>query len=275
MSSISGVRRPPPSLPPVSVRPSLGARLGFVWAAVWVAIWTIVFSPCVVVHSALRPGARTFKLWAGLWARVVLAGAGVRVRTEDRARLPPGEPVVFAANHQNSMDILVAAAGVPYAFGFAAKAGLRKLPFIGWVLGRTACLFIDRSTPRRAAESLIEAARRIRGGDAVMLFPEGGRSFAAALQPFQRGAFVLALQAGVPLVPVALVGNHERLDESRGLFRPGPVRVVIGAPIATAGRPRDDVPALMEEVQAWMERELARGVRPRGLRPPPAPGPGA
>ena len=110
----------------MSVRPSLGARLGFVWAAVWVSVWTIVFSPCVVVHSALRPGARTFMFWARLWARVVLFGVGVRVRAEDRAKLPPGQPVVFAANHQNSMDILVAAAGVPYDFGFAAKAGLRK-----------------------------------------------------------------------------------------------------------------------------------------------------
>jgi 1-acyl-sn-glycerol-3-phosphate acyltransferase len=79
----------------------------------------------------------------------------------------------------------------------------------------------------------------------------------------------------VPLVPVAIVGNDARLDESRGLFRPGTVRVVVGPPIATAGRPRDDVPALMEETRVWMAVELARGVRPALAAAPAAPVPPA
>ncbi len=255
----------------MSVRPTIGARLLFVWAAVWIAVWTVLLSPCVVVHSAIRPGARTFKRWAGLWGRIFLFGTGVRLRVEDHARLPDGQPVVFAANHQNSLDILVASAGIPYPFGFAAKYGLRKLPFIGWVLNRTACLFIDRSTPRRAAESLIEAADRLKRGDGVLLYPEGGRSYSDELQPFQRGAFMLAATAEVPLVPVALVGDDRRLDERNWAFRPGPVRVVIGPPITTAGRGRAAVPDLMEEVRVWMERELARGPRPEPLATPPAP----
>ena len=255
------------------VRPTLGARLGFAWGAVWVLVWTMIFSPCVVIHSALVPGAKTFKLWAGLWGRIILFGMGVRWRAEDRARLTPGQPVVFAVNHQNSIDILVASAAIPYPFGFAAKAGLRKLPFIGWVLGRTACIFVDRSTPRRAAESLVEAAERIRHGDAVLLYPEGGRSFSSTLDPFQRGAFVLAVKAGVPLVPVALVGDHALLDERRGLFRPGRVRVVIGEPIMMEGRRAADVPALMEGVRVWMQHEIDRGPVPAAdapAAPPPA-----
>lgn len=245
--------------PTEAMRPSVAARVVFVWAFVWGMLWTLVFSPIVVAHSAARPGARTFKRWASLWARLILAGTGVRLAVEDRARLAPGQPVVFVANHQNSLDVLVLSAGVPYPFGFAAKAGLRRLPFIGWVLARTACLFIDRSTPRKAAESLIEAAARLRAGDAVVLFPEGGRSWSHELQPFQRGAFVLATTAGVPLVPAVVVGNERRLDERRWLFRPGRVRLVLGPPIPTATRGRGDVPALMEEVRAWMEAELAAG----------------
>ncbi len=240
---------------------SVGTRLGFAWAAICVATWTIVFAPIVVLHSAFSPGARTFKLWAGTWARFTLVSAGVWMKVEDRAGLAPGTPAVFVANHQNSLDILTTAAGIPYPFGFAAKEGLRKLPLIGWVLARTACLFVDRSTPRKAAESVIVAAARLRDGDAVLLFPEGGRSYSSELQPFQRGAFVLAAQAGAPLVPVVVIGNDHRLDERRWAFRPGRVRLVVGEPIASAGRGKEAVPALMEEVRAWMEAELGSSER--------------
>lgn len=235
---------------------NVGTRLGFGWVAVCVVVWTIVFAPLVVLHSAVQPGARTFKLWAGLWARFIMASVGVRLRVEDLAHLAPNTPAVFVANHQNALDILTTAAGIPYPFGFAAKAGLRRLPLIGWVLARTACLFVDRSTPRKAAESVIVASERLRRGDAVLLFPEGGRSWSGELAPFQRGAFVLAAQAGVPLVPIALVGNDRCLDERARAFRPGRVRLVVGPPVATAGRGKDAVPALMEEVREWIEEEL-------------------
>ena len=244
----------------MSVPVSPATRAGFGWVALCVSLWTIIFAPIVVLHSTFRPGARTFKLWAGTWARFILWSIGVRMVVEDRARLAPGTPAVFVSNHQNSLDILTTAAGIPYPFGFAAKESLRKLPLIGWVLARTACLFVDRSTPRKAAESVIVAAERLRGGDAVLLFPEGGRSWTNDLQPFQRGAFVLAAQAGAPLVPVAIIGNERRLDERRGVFRPGRVRLVVGEPIPSAGRGKEAVPALMEEVRVWMEGELGGSV---------------
>jgi 1-acyl-sn-glycerol-3-phosphate acyltransferase len=191
-----------------------------------------------------------------LWGRLILAGAGVRVRTELRAPLDPRQPVVLVANHQNALDVVTASAGVPYPFGFTAKAALRRTPFIGWVLAHTACVFVDRSTPRRAAQTVAEAAVQIRAGNAVLVFAEGSRTWRTALAPFQRGAFLLAVEAGVPLVPVVLDGDVGVFDERRGASRPGVVRVVVGPPIETAGRTRDDVPALMDAVRAWMEREL-------------------
>jgi 1-acyl-sn-glycerol-3-phosphate acyltransferase len=241
---------------PAAVPTNAATRIGFAWAALCVSVWTIVFAPLVVLHSTLRPGARTFKIWASLWARATLLTSGVRLHVEDRACLAPGTPAVFVANHVNALDILTAAAGVPYPFGFAAKASLRRLPLIGWVLARTACLFVDRSTPRKAAESVIVAADRLRRGDAVLLFPEGGRSWTGELQSFQRGAFVLAIQAGAPLVPVALIGNERLFDERRRSFRPGRTRLVVGPPIETAGRGKAAVQELMIEVREWMRGEL-------------------
>jgi 1-acyl-sn-glycerol-3-phosphate acyltransferase len=252
----------------VAVPVSFSTRLGFAWMGLVVAVWTTLCAPVVVLHSAFRPGARTFKRWAGLWARLILITSGVRLRVEDRARLAPGTPAIFVVNHQNALDILTTAAGIPYPFGFAAKASLRKAPLIGWVLARTACLFVDRSTPRKAAESVIVAAERLRNGDPVLLFPEGSRSYSAELGDFQRGAFVLAAQAGAPMVPVVVIDNHRRLDERTYVFRPGRVRLIVGEPIESAGRGKEAVPALMAEVRAWMERELAQNAgAPRPASP--------
>jgi 1-acyl-sn-glycerol-3-phosphate acyltransferase len=254
----------------VAIPATLATRLGFAWLGVSVAVWTTLCAPIVVLHSAFRPGARTFKRWAGLWARLILITSGVRLRVEDRARLAPGTPAIFVVNHQNALDILTTAAGIPYPFGFAAKASLRKAPLIGWVLARTACLFVDRSTPRKAAESVIIAADRLRNGDPVLLFPEGSRSYSASLGDFQRGAFVLAAQAGAPVVPVVVIDNHRRLDERTYAFRPGAVRLVVGEAIESAGRGKEAIPELMAEVKAWMEHELTASTLSRAPAPPAA-----
>lgn len=240
-----------------SPRPSWRTRLHFAWVAAWGLLLTAVLSPGLVLHSALRPSDRTFKRWMTPWARLLLGLAGCRMEVRQAAALRPAQPYVFVSNHQSSLDIITASAGVPHPFGFAAKAELRPVPFVGWVLKRTACMFVDKSSARRAAEALVEAAAQLRAGQSVMLYVEGARSWARELRPFQRGAFVLALHARVPLVPVAVVGNAGVLDERAMASRPGTVRLVIGEPIPTAGLDRDAAPLLMERVRAWMECQLA------------------
>src|SRR5690606_4850295 len=236
--------------------PTLGTRLHFVWALVWGVLCTLVLFPAVFVHALFRPGMRTLHRWMVPWARLILWGTGVRPRVEYRAALDPERPVVFVANHQNALDILTAAAGLPVPFGFTPKAELRRLPLVGAILRHTGNVFVDRSTPQRAARSLVEAGAEVRAGTAVLLFPEGERTWATALAPFLRGGFLLAVEAGVPLVPVALDGDVGLLDERRWASRPGVARLVVGPPLATAGRARRDVPTLMAEVRAWIAREL-------------------
>jgi len=246
---VPGLRRRVP-------RPTLGTRLHFVWALVWGVLCTLVLFPVVFVHALFRPGMRTLHRWMVPWARLILWGTGVRLRVEYRAALDPERPVVFVANHQNALDILTAAAGLPVPFGFTPKAELRRLPLVGAILRHTGNVFVDRSTPQRAARSLVEAGAEVRAGTAVLLFPEGERTWATALAPFLRGGFLLAVEAGVPLVPVALDGDVGLLDERRWASRPGVARLVVGPPVETAGRTRADVPALMAEVRAWIAREL-------------------
>ena len=251
-------------------RVSFWTRLIFVWALTWAALVTVPCTLAVLLHNAFRPTAATFKRWATLWARLILIGAGVKVESEVRARLAPGQPAVFVANHQNELDIVTMLVGIPHPFGFMAKAEMRRVPLLGSVLKRTACLFVDRSDPRRAVQSIREAAERIREGHSVLIFCEGGRSFSPELRPFHRGAFVLAVEAGVPLVPVVTLDNYRLIDERRAVGRVGTARMVVGAPVPVAGRTRADVPALMDEVRRAMQAELDRA---HGVSSPATPSP--
>ena len=245
-------------LPPVS----LWTRLHFFWVLPWAAfVMALCFAGYLVqdlFHRADKPSARWFKFWSTLWARVVLGVSGIRVEATVRAQLDPEEPVIFVANHQNELDIVALLAGIPWPFGFMAKAALRKVPVLGKMLEETACLLVDRSNPRRAVQSMKEAAMRIREGNSVLVFCEGERSFSRQLLPFLRGAFVIAVEAGVPLVPVTILDNYRRADERRFLSRPGTAHLVVGEPIPTEGRTRADVSALMDEVRAVMQTELDR-----------------
>ncbi len=241
-------------------RVSLWTRLHFFWVLPWAAAGMAACFGGYLVENAVRrgrPSARSFKFWSTLWARLVLAVAGVRVEAAVRARLC-GEPVIFVANHQNELDVVTILAGVPWPFGFMAKAALRKVPVLGKMLEETVCLLVDRSDPRRAVESMREAAARIREGNSVLVFCEGERSYSPRLLPFLRGAFVIAVEAGVPLVPVTVIDNYRLVDERRFVGRVGTARLVVGEPIPTEGKTRADVSALIEEVRAAMQVELDR-----------------
>ncbi len=239
-------------------QPRLRTRAQFWWALGWTALSIVPLGAGLLLHNAFRPAARTFKWWATVWSRGILRASGVRLETEVRADLPEDRPFVFVANHQNELDIATCLVGIPHPFGFTAKAALERVPVLGRVLRRTPCVFVDRSSPRRAIESIREAGEQIRSGNSVLVFVEGERTWGPRLRPFLRGAFVLALEAGVPLVPVTVVNNHEVLDERVFAGRSGTVRLVVGGPIPTAGKRRSDLPALMAAVRAEIERELVR-----------------
>lgn len=237
--------------------PTLAHRLWFGWDVVCVAVLSLLLSPGVVIQSAFRPTARTFRAWLRPWGRTVLTLARIRLRVVERAPLSEG-PVVFVANHQNAVDIPATVAGLPRPFLFVARHELRSWPIVGWVLEKSACIFIARDNPREALASLKRAGERIRSGESVLLFPEGGRSYSHQMAPFMRGPFVLAIEAGVPVVPVTLAGHTGVLDENAHLAQPGRIELVIGEPIATAGLSRGDAARLGDRVRAVIEGELGR-----------------
>ena len=236
---------------------TLARTFWFGWVAAWSLLWTAILSPLLVLESAFRPTAETFVRWMRPWARLVLGGIGVRQHVVQRGEAPSG-PVVYVSNHQSSLDIPATASAIPSPFLYVARSELRSWPFVGWVLERSACLFIDRDNPRSALESLRVAAGRVRSGESVLIFPEGGRSYRHGLDPFMRGSFVLAIEAGVPVVPVVLVGHIGVVDERVRAARPGTVVCVLCEPVPTDGMRRRDAGELCDRVRAAIEDEMRR-----------------
>ena len=187
----------------------------------------------------------------------MLFGMGIRVRTKVKAPLDPSAAYVFACNHQVAIDIPVAGLAIPCPFGWVAKAELSKTPFLGPAIRASPSVFIDRSHPKKSIESMRVAGERIRNGLSVIIFPEGARSHSASLGPFKRGAFQLAIEAGVPVVPVTILNGWAICNEKTRRCRPGVVHVVVGAPIQVTAGDRKQTDALMASVRTVMENELA------------------
>jgi 1-acyl-sn-glycerol-3-phosphate acyltransferase len=246
----------PTARPPVV---TLGARLLYGWFALWALLVTIPASICQLLSHQFHPTARNFKFWSRLWGGAILAGIGVRVRVEERIRLPRDRPYIFVSNHQSLLDILALSAALPYPFGFVAKEELKRVPFLGYAIRNSACVFIDRSDPRASIESLRKAGQRIRKGNSVLVFAEGTRSHGPDLQSFKKGAFALAIEAGVPVVPVTVVDAYRLMDERRKAVRPGVLRIVLGEPLSMEGLRRKDIPDAMGEVRARVDAALQRG----------------
>jgi 1-acyl-sn-glycerol-3-phosphate acyltransferase len=187
--------------------------------------------------------------FAGMWGRVILWVWGVEVQVHGTV---PGGPAVYAANHGSALDIPIVFGYLPVDFRVIHKRSLHYLPIFGQYLYLGGHIAVDRGNPFRARRSLSHAAARIRGGTSVLVFPEGTRNRRGdgAVQPFKRGSFVLAVEAGVPVVPVSLAGVKRVAPAGLVRLRPGRVVVRLHPPISTEGLTVDEAGALGDRVQA-------------------------
>jgi 1-acyl-sn-glycerol-3-phosphate acyltransferase len=205
-----------------------------------IALSTIVLGTLSVLASLFDGTGDTQHHLARLWGKSLLAFGFVRVRTEGIEKLAPAATYVFVSNHSSYMDIPVILSELPFQFRFFAKKGLFKIPFLGTHLKRAGHLPVDRSNPRSSLKSMTEGARIIaQRRTSVLLFPEGGRN-PKGLREFKEGAAYIAIKAGVPVVPMALVGMREVLPMGSVHIRSRRVELRIGDPIPTDGmKPAD------------------------------------
>jgi 1-acyl-sn-glycerol-3-phosphate acyltransferase len=202
-----------------------------------------------------KSGDRVLDL-ARAWSGWVTSFAGVKIVVENRAHLVPDQPYVFMANHASSLDIWAVFVAIPRRIRLIAKKQLARIPFFGWVMWAGRFIFIDRKNGVAARRSIEVAGQRIHDGDSVLLFPEGTRTRDGTLGSFKKGGFHLAVKAGVPIVPVALLGTRALMPRGSLLLRSGTMTVIIGEPIATQGLSDEERANLGERVRGVVEAML-------------------
>jgi 1-acyl-sn-glycerol-3-phosphate acyltransferase len=249
-----------------------------------VLAYVAVSVPCCVLLSIpamLLAGNGNFSIWVAreLWSRSILWLAGIRVEIAPPAA-PPSGPAIYVSNHASLLDVCALLLALPRDdLRFVAKQELFRIPVFGWYLRMARFVPVDRSDHAAAVASLQRAADRVRSGVPLMVFPEGTRSTTQRIRPFKKGAFVLALEAGVPIVPIAVAGSGAITPSRRIEVHPGTIRVQVGAPIDVASF--HDRTALLREVRAriiaqhralgGLGGDLEDAVAPPGqpLHPPP------
>ena len=212
-----------------------------------VSLYTIVLGTVSVLSTIIDRSGDFGHACARAWSRLILKTTGVVVRVEGLERLDPRRSYVFAANHQSIYDIPIVFASLPYQLRIIAKASLGRIPFLGWHLQRTGHVLVDRSKP--GAGTVKKMAKLVADGHSLIVFPEGTRSSDGAVARFKGGSFVIALDAGLPIVPLSIVGSRHVMLKGELMVQPGVVTLVVHDPIETAGIGRDAA------------RELAASVR--------------
>ena len=242
-----------------STEATLVGRLHHWWILFVAAMLLLIFGPPVLLVSWLagrREWVYPIALWGGRqWLRL----SGMRVRVLGLEQLDPRETYIFTANHRSYLDTATLFCHLQRRIGLFAKKELLKVPILGFGMGFVNILAIDRSNLERALATVQAATQRIRSGVSFGVFAEGTRARPGQLLPFKKGAFYMAVETGVSVVPVAIKNTDVLMGKGTGVARPGTIEMVILPPIETTGLSTDeDVKRLAAEVRARVAEELQR-----------------
>lgn len=222
---------------------------------VMASLATLLVAPALIIVARTNPASPAMDRIAAAWARVWMIGLGLRPDVEFDTPIPGGSYVVVG-NHQSNLDPMCHYLAFPSPLRFLAKKELYGVPVFGPAIRAAGMIEVDRSRPSMDAinEQVDETVAR---GRSIIVYPEGHRSTTGELGPFKKGAFVIAIQTGLPVVPVAISGTHAIWPPGAKLMRPGPIHLHFGEPIPTAGMTLDDVEPLRDRARVWIAEKLA------------------
>ncbi len=231
-------------------------RIETLWSLLRSLLWTdpLIFAATILMGSislfaSIADGSgRLQHRIARRWARMLMRIMGVRVTVTGRENLQPGATYVFCGNHLSLIDTPLLFGYLDWDFRILARKGLFQVPFLGWHLRRAGHLPVARDDVHAAVRNITDAARRVSHGLSIVVFPEGGRSEDGALGPFKPGGPYIAIKAGVPVVPLGILGTHRVHRMGSPIIRPGHVDLRIGAPIQTAGMTNQETGRLVQHL---------------------------
>ena len=191
-----------------------------------------------------------------LWAAAILKVLLLPVKVVGRENLKDNESYVFVSNHQGSFDIFLIFGHLGRNFKWMMKKSLRSIPFVGKACESAGFIFVDKSSPRKVYETIKRAEKILQGGTSLVVFPEGRRTFTGRMNEFKKGAFLLADQLQLPVVPMSISGSFDILPRTGKLLSWHPLKLTIHQPIYPQGKGQDNQTMLMEESYQAIEKGL-------------------
>jgi 1-acyl-sn-glycerol-3-phosphate acyltransferase len=220
-----------------------------------ISVYTIVLGSLSLVSSLVDRRGRFAHWCARAWSRLILLTTGVHVDARFRGPLDPHASYIFASNHQSIYDIPIIFASMPRQLRIVAKASLGRFPFLGWHLKWTGHLLVDRERPGPAI--LKKMAHLVHDGASLIVFPEGTRSVDGQVATFKGGLFLLAIESGLPIVPVSVAHSRHVMLKGRLMTCPGHVTLTVHEPIPTSHLSRGDARSLAEQVRSIVAVDAA------------------
>ena len=242
---------------PTTLTMRIVRRLHYWWSLFVAGALLLIFAPPVLLVAWLTRNHEIVYPWALFGARNWLRLSGVKIHVTGQEHLDPQQTYVFISNHRSYLDTATLFVYTGRRLGLLAKKELLNVPLLGVGMGFVNVMAIDRSNSERARATVEAATARIRSGRSFGVFAEGTRARPGEFLPFKKGAFYMAAQAGVPIVPVALKNTDHLMGKGTGEARSGTIEMVMLPPIPTNGCATDEaVRGLVQQVQAAIGKEL-------------------
>jgi 1-acyl-sn-glycerol-3-phosphate acyltransferase len=236
---------------------SFRRRLHYWWSLFVAGALLAICGPPILLFAWLVNKHDLVYPWALFGARKWLLLSGVRVNVKGLELLDPKQAYVFVSNHRSYLDTAAMFIYTGRRIGLLAKKELLKVPVLGVGMGFVNVMAIDRTNRESAIQTTEAAAQRIKSGVSFAVFVEGTRAKPGELLPFKKGAFYMARQAGVPVVPVAIKNSDVLMGKGTGEARSGEIEMVFMKPIDTVGLPSDDdIDRLVTTTRTLIEKEL-------------------
>ena len=228
----------------------MAARLrGLFLVAFWFTLIALV-APLMILGTIITKNENIMYAPVRFFVRLGLALVGVRVEAKGLDLTDPNQTYIFTPNHQSFIEVPLLVTYLKHNFAYLAKKELFKYPI--WKQGITliGVVPIDRSNTQSAVESARLATEKLRNGKSYVIYPEGTRSRDGRLLPFKKGAFMMAIEAGVPIVPVSISGSTKIMPKGEIKIFPSTVYITVHEPISTAGYSRENIAELMKTTRA-------------------------
>ena len=223
---------------------------------VLIALNTAVASTMAAVAAYLNSRGNGADHISRFWGKLNLALSGVSMSVSGDEFIDKNQPYIVMANHQSYYDVFALIGYLPLPLKWVMKMELRKIPIFGFACETVGHIYVDRGNSDKARKSLKAAGEKIRAGSSVVFFPEGTRSPYGKLQSFKKGGFVIALEAGVPILPVTVVGGRKILSKKSLRILPGDMKLIIHKPIPVDEYTYETREKLVERVRKAIEKDM-------------------